>query len=175
MSAGKHCEIERKYLIRYPDIKTLQAQKGVEQWEIVQIYLTVSGPGETRRIRQVVCGGENYGGSRPCHFEWVTKLYDECVKADVQFAFIETGTVFVKDGKTYHIPGKGLQSKMAYRSGMRHEGKPMEFKLCDFFGDPIPKEQLYVKHYRENCAECGSRLICNGCSDCGRCEVKKRK
>ena len=58
MSAGKHCEIERKYLIRYPDIKTLQAQKGVEQWEIVQIYLTVSGPGETRRIRQVVSDGE---------------------------------------------------------------------------------------------------------------------
>ena len=58
MSAGKHCEIERKYLIRYPDIRTLQAQKGVEQWEIVQIYLTVSGPGETRLIRQVVSGGE---------------------------------------------------------------------------------------------------------------------
>ena len=58
VSEGKHCEIERKYLIRYPDIKTLLAQKGVEQWEIVQIYLTVSGPGETRRIRQVVSGGE---------------------------------------------------------------------------------------------------------------------
>ena len=58
MSEGKHREIELKYLIRYPDIKTLQAQKGVEQWEIVQIYLTVSGPGETRRIRQVVSGGE---------------------------------------------------------------------------------------------------------------------
>ena len=58
MSTGKHCEIERKYLIRYPDINTLKAQKGVEQWEIMQIYLTVSGPGETRRIRQVVSGGE---------------------------------------------------------------------------------------------------------------------
>ena len=58
MSAGKHCEIERKYLIRYPDVNTLLAQKGVEQWEIVQIYLTVSGPGETRRIRQVVSDGE---------------------------------------------------------------------------------------------------------------------
>ena len=58
MSEGKHREIELKYLIRYPDIKTLQAQKGVEQWEIVQIYLTVAGPGETRRIRQVVSGGE---------------------------------------------------------------------------------------------------------------------
>ena len=58
MSAGKHCEIERKYLIRYPDVRTLKAQKGVEQWEIVQIYLKVSGPGEARRIRQVVSGGE---------------------------------------------------------------------------------------------------------------------
>ena len=58
MHADKHREIERKYLIRYPDIKALLAQKGVEQWEIVQIYLTVAGPGETRRIRQVVCGGE---------------------------------------------------------------------------------------------------------------------
>ena len=58
MTDGKHCEIERKYLIRYPDIALLQAQKGVEQWEIVQIYLTVPGPGETRRIRQVVRNGE---------------------------------------------------------------------------------------------------------------------
>jgi CYTH domain-containing protein len=58
MSTGKHCEIERKYLIRYPDIETLKAQKGVEQWEIVQIYLTTSGPGETRRIRQVVSDGQ---------------------------------------------------------------------------------------------------------------------
>ena len=58
MSNGKHCEIERKYLIRYPDIDTLKAQWGVEQWEIVQIYLTASGPGETRRIRQVVSDGE---------------------------------------------------------------------------------------------------------------------
>jgi len=58
MSDGKHCEIERKYLIRYPDIRTLLAQKGVEQWEIVQIYLTVSGPGETRRVRQIVSDGK---------------------------------------------------------------------------------------------------------------------
>ena len=58
VSAGKHFEIERKYLIRSPEIKVLQAQKGVEQWEVVQIYLTVSGPGETRRIRQIVSGGE---------------------------------------------------------------------------------------------------------------------
>lgn len=58
VAGGKHCEIERKYLIRYPDVALLRAQKGVEEWEITQIYLTVSGPGETRRIRQIVSGGE---------------------------------------------------------------------------------------------------------------------
>jgi len=58
VSEGKHYEIERKYLIRYPDIRVLQAQKGVEQWEVVQIYLTVENPGETRGIRQGVSVGQ---------------------------------------------------------------------------------------------------------------------
>ena len=34
---------------------------------------------------------------------------------------------------------------------------------------PIPQEELYVPHFRANCATCGSRLICNGCSNCGKC------
>ena len=58
MSTGKHREIERKYLVRYPDPKVLQAQPGVVRWEIVQIYLSPGENGETRRIRQVVCDGQ---------------------------------------------------------------------------------------------------------------------
>ena len=34
----------------------------------------------TGQIEQVICGGENYGGSRPCHFEWVQRLREECVR-----------------------------------------------------------------------------------------------
>jgi len=34
---------------------------------------------------------------------------------------------------------------------------------------PIPQEELYVPHFRANCETCGSRLICNGCSNCGKC------
>ena len=30
-------------------------------------------------------------------------------------------------------------------------------------------EELYVPHFRTNCETCGSKLICNGCSDCGKC------
>ena len=58
MTEATHREIERKYLIRFPNLELLQAQPGAEQWEIIQIYLTVEDPGETRRIRQVVCNGK---------------------------------------------------------------------------------------------------------------------
>ncbi|MBQ9242642.1 MAG: DUF5131 family protein [Proteobacteria bacterium] len=122
------------------------------------------------QIEQVICGGENYDGARPCHFDWVKSLRNECVMHNITFAFIETGTKFIKDGKLYTLPDKHLQSQQAYRSGMGYQGKPIEFKLCDGLGCPIPKESLYVPHYGPNCKECGSRLICNGCSDCGKCK-----
>jgi hypothetical protein len=59
---------------------------------------------------------------------------------------------------------------MAYKSGMSFVGKPIEWNLCDLFGDKIPENKLYTPHYRSNCNKCGSKLICNGCSDCGKCE-----
>ena len=57
MSEGKHCEIERKFLIAMPDIDFLKSQPGCAVWEIEQIYLTAL-PGETRRIRRVTESGE---------------------------------------------------------------------------------------------------------------------
>ncbi len=124
------------------------------------------------QIEQVICGGENYDGARPCDFDWVKKLRDECAGYDVTFCFIETGTVFVKDRKRYNIPKKSVQSEMAYKSGVSFAGKPTRWKLTDRLGLEIPKEELYVPHFRKNCEKCGSRLICNGCSDCGKCEGK---
>ena len=121
-------------------------------------------------IERVICGGENYDSSRPCNFDWVKKLRSECVKYNVTFCFIETGTIFLKDGKKYFIPKKAIQSEMALKSGMNFVGKTIEFKLVDSLGKEIPTEQLYVPHYRKNCGKCASRLICNGCSDCGKCE-----
>lgn len=101
--------------------------------------------------------------------DWVKSLRAECIAHNITFCFIETGTVFIKDGKRYHIPKKQIQSEMAYKSGMNYEGKPIDWKLTDSVGGLIPKENLYVPHYRSNCEQCGSRLICNGCSDCGKC------
>jgi hypothetical protein len=120
-------------------------------------------------IEQVICGGENYDGARPCHFDWIKSLRAECVNANVTFCFIETGSHFIKDGKHYYLPKKEIQSKMAFKSGMSFQGKPIVFRLEDEYGS-IPTENLYVPHYRTNCQTCGSKLICNGCSDCGRCK-----
>lgn len=120
-------------------------------------------------IEQVVCGGENYDGARICDFSWVQSLREECVANNVTFCFMETGTSFRKDGRIYNIPKKNIQSKQAGKSNMNYIGKPIEFKLTDNFGLEIPKEDLYVPYFGENCKNCGSKLICNGCSNCGKC------
>ena len=124
----------------------------------------------TGQIQQVVCGGENYDGARPCDYDWVKSLRAQCEREQVTFCFIETGTVFCKDGKRYHLPSKSLQSRMAQKSGISYSGKPNQWKLTDPLGIPIPDSLLYRPYFGENCQYCGSRLICNGCSRCGKCE-----
>ena len=124
MSAGKHCEIERKYLIRYPDIKTLQAQKGVEQWEIVQIYLTVSGPGETRRIRQVVSGGEiKYYKTFKKHLTDLSNEEDEGEIDQLEYIHL----------CQEQQPGCKPVGKTRYR--IPYEGHILEFDIYPFWND----------------------------------------
>ncbi len=123
----------------------------------------------TGQIEEVLCGGENYDGARPCHYEWVKKLSDQCRKHDVTFDFIETGTTFVKDGKTYRIPDKRTQSLQAYRSGLSYEGKKMKFMLRKTEPEFFDMEE-YQPFFRRHCETCGGKMTCNGCSDCGNCD-----
>ncbi|MBQ1438856.1 MAG: DUF5131 family protein [Solobacterium sp.] len=124
---------------------------------------------KTGQIEQVLCDGENYGGCRPLHYEWVKTLSEECRAHDVTFVFCTTGRRFVKDGKTYAIEKGRVMSEQAYRSGLSFKGKEMEFRLTDSFGQPIPEEKLYKPRFRTHCLTCGMRLSCNGCADCGKC------
>jgi protein gp37 len=131
---------------------------------------------KTGQIEEVLCGGENYDGARPCHYEWVKSLSDQCRRYDVTFDFIETGSVFVKDGHSYRIPNKRVQSKQAYLSGLSYQGRTMQFKLRypeqDLFSSPADREEILPPQlfFREHCQTCGSRMTCNGCSNCGQCE-----
>ena len=125
---------------------------------------------DSGQIEQVTCGGENYGGSRPCDYDWVKAMSEECIARDITFCFMETGTVFMKDGVKYRISSKQTQNAQALKSGLSHQGKAMKFDLVDSAGAPIPEEKLYIPHYREKCEECAFKMICNGCSDCGACK-----
>ena len=120
------------------------------------------------QIEQVLCDGENYGGARPCHYEWVKSLRDECAAYAVTFVFCGTGRRFVKDGKRYKLEGR-IQSEQAYRSGLSFEGRRREWRLTDEWGYPLEEERLYKPYFGERCANCGMRLACNGCSRCGKC------
>lgn len=124
----------------------------------------------TGKIEQVIAGGENYDGARPCCYEWVKELYEECIHTNTKFCFIETGTNFIKDGKTYHLSNKKIQSVMAYKSGLQHAGKNIDFKLSPSSqSDLFEITDKYCKFFCKTCQTCGSQLICNGCSKCGKC------
>lgn len=106
---------------------------------------------KTGLIKGVLVDGENYEGMRPLHFEWVEKLYAQCLEYGVNFDFCGTGNVFIKDGKEYHIP-KAYQRVEAIRSGLQLP--PMEKDV------PI----------QPKCRSCERRFSCNGCKWCGRCQ-----
>ena len=163
------CETQRRADERIPLLLDLPFRhKGLYCAPILE-GISIGRYLDSGQIEQVACGGENYGGARPCNFEWIKALREECVSRDITFCFMETGTVFIKDGREYRIRNKQLQNLQAYRSGMSCQGREIHFDLRDQSGLPIPKEELYVPHYAEKCGECSFRMLCNGCSDCGGC------
>ncbi len=124
---------------------------------------------DSGQIEQVLCDGESYGGLRPCHYEWVKSLHDECADRDITFVFCSTGRRFVKDGREYAIENGDVMREQAYRSGLTYKGKNINFCLTDLFGRTIPEEERYQPRFRQRCLSCGMRIACNGCSDCGKC------
>ena len=104
----------------------------------------------TGQVEQVLCDGENYDGNRPCRYEWIRSLHDQCRNADVPFRFLGTGNYFCKDGKVYCIP-KAYQRVQAQRSGLSYPA-----------GDTrVPMQP--------RCQNCKRKHSCNGCRWCGKC------
>ena len=71
-------EIERKYLIRMPDVHRLSKLPETEIWEIVQTYLTDGENGESRRVRRVAQNGtETYFYTVKRHITNLTRAESE--------------------------------------------------------------------------------------------------
>lgn len=54
-------------------------------------------------IEEVTVGGESGKYARALDFDWVLKLRDQCIAAKVPFAFHQTGSYLIKEGRRYHI------------------------------------------------------------------------
>lgn len=70
----------------------------------------------TGLIEHVTCGGESGDLARPCDFRWIQEVRRECIRCGVPFYFKQTGAVFIKDGRVYHLARK-LQMPQAKKSG----------------------------------------------------------
>lgn len=98
----------------------------------------------------VLVDGENYDGNRPLYYNWVKKLYEECIKYNIKFDFCGTGNIFIKDGKTYNIL-KAYQRPMALKSELQN---------------PLIHKNVKIQ---PKCKNCKMKNSCNGCKWCGKC------
>ena len=68
-------------------------------------------------IEQLVVGGESGPEARPCDYDWVLSLREQCAEKRVRFTFRQTGARLRKDGRLYQIPRK-LQGAQARKAGI---------------------------------------------------------
>lgn len=56
------------------------------------------------QLEGMVVGGESGNDARPCDYEWVLHLREQCREAHIPFHFKQTGARFLKNGRLYHVP-----------------------------------------------------------------------
>ena len=62
-------------------------------------------------IEEVSVGGESGVVARPCNYDWVLALREQCVERDIPFRFHQTGAHFIKDGRMFRIPRRSQLSQ----------------------------------------------------------------
>lgn len=71
-------------------------------------------------IEQVTCGGESGPEARLCDFGWILNSMEQCVEYDVPFWFKQTGALFKKGSRIYHIERKD-QMAQAEKAGVNYK------------------------------------------------------
>ena len=89
--------IRHKQIIHEPMLEAIQIEKYLAQGQ----------------IEQVICGGESGENARVCDFAWILDTMQQCVKYDVAFHFKQTGALFRKGDRTYHVERKDQMAQAA--------------------------------------------------------------
>lgn len=95
--------IQHKSIIHEPMLEAIQIEKYLKQG----------------RIEQVICGGESGEQTRVCDYDWILNTRKQCERFGVPFYFKQTGTLFKKGDKVYHIERKNQMSQ-ADKAGINY-------------------------------------------------------
>jgi protein gp37 len=71
-------------------------------------------------IEEVSVGGESGVEARPCNYDWVLALREQCIAKNVAFRFHQTGAHFIKDGKMYRIQRR-YQLSQAHKANIDYK------------------------------------------------------
>lgn len=101
----KELPIKNKIIICEPILERIDLEPHIGKW-----------------VKQVVVGGESGRKEdvRACHFDWIAKIRDLCIRHDISFWFRQTGTRFIKEDKEYLIPRR-MQFSQARKSGINYK------------------------------------------------------
>ena len=108
-------EIERKYLIQFPDLTEMSKMDGFESSEITQTYL-VSGNGETKRVRKREANGKTvYTKTEKIRISDITHIENERELTESEYLdalklrdaslneVVKTRKIFFYEGHTLEI------------------------------------------------------------------------
>ena len=171
------CENQRAFDERWPVFSEIPAKhKGMNLAPLLG-EIDIEPALASGQIEYVGLGGEGFGGRRPCRYEWVRKVSEDCRRYGVNFTFNATGSNFLMNGKTYHIEGQRLQAEQAYRSGLSCFFRKPEYRLYDpADGRLLTEEELLKPVFNaDRCVTCSNLQTCIGCVDCGLCKNVRLK
>lgn len=89
----------------------------------ISVYL------DSEKIEEVSASGESGADARPCHYDWILSLRQQCAERDISFQFHQTGAHFVKDGKMYRVPRRE-QIAQARKAGIDYKVAAHDLPLC---------------------------------------------
>lgn len=94
-------------------------------------------------IEEVSVGGESGVDARPCNYDWILDLREQCIEHDVPFRFHQTGAYFIKDGRMYRVK-RGYQLSQAHKANIDY--KIGEYYIPEKIADKgIPSAFEFIK------------------------------
>ena len=94
-----------------------------------------------KTIDEVSVGGESGLDARPCHYDWILDLREQCIAKDVAFRFHQTGARFVKDGKMFRVPRR-FQLSQAHKANI-------DFKIGEYLVPETVKFEWKESDYHD--------------------------